>query len=311
MEVAAIGRTEMLRRSILELDAAGHDVTLVVTCDPADFYETGVDAFERAAETVGAAFHHVADLGEVDRLRPPGADVPDVAVSVNWKTIIPAELLDAFEHGVLNYHAGDLPRYRGNAAMNWAIIEGESEIVHTIHRMVSDLDAGPIYRQRAMDVDTSTYIGDVYEFAREHVPEMFVETVVDIEAGRADPTPQSDDPGDVLRCYPRRPADSEISWSEPAERIDRLVRASAEPLFGAFSYLDGSRVRVWRGRAERPAFSVLGTPGQVAERRPAVGEVAVVTGDGFYVIEEAETAEHGRGDPTAIVTSNRDRFEST
>jgi methionyl-tRNA formyltransferase len=177
--------------------------------------------------------------------------------------------------------------------------------------MTEDLDAGPIFVQRATPVTDETYIRDVYKAARQVVPELFMKTLDGIETGELSPTPQSDDPDDALRCYPRKPIDSRIDWEASAESIHRIVRASAEPLFGAFTYYGTDRLRVWRAFPEAPSTPFLATPGQVAERRPSEGTVAVITGDGFLVLEEVEL-EGGRRRPAAeVLTSNRDRLGIT
>jgi methionyl-tRNA formyltransferase len=122
------------------------------------------------------------------------------------------------------------------------------------------------------------------------------------------PRPQSDDPDDSLRCYPRIPEDSRIDWSLPADRLARLVRASAEPLPGAYTFLDRERLTVWRARAEPAPNPYLGTPGQVTERRPSEGEVAVATGDEFLVLETVEMQDTGRVPATEAIRSHRTRL---
>lgn len=306
MRVAAIGRTAILYNSITAFESSPHDIDLIVTCEAEPFYTKNKDDFRALAEDLDIQFIETSDINQqkiIDRL-----DKFDIAISVNWKTIIESEVLDSLNHGILNYHAGDLPRYRGNAAMNWAIIEGEDEIVHTVHQMTEDLDAGPIFVQRSTAVTKDTYIGDVYQDARQMVPDMFIEAIDGIESGDLSPRHQSNNPNDALRCYPRKPIDSKINWEEPAEKIHRVIRASAEPLFGAFTFYNGNKLRVWRAKPERPPTPFLGTPGQVAERRPGNGTVAVITGDGFLILEEVEIQEEGRKPATDIITSNRDRL---
>ena len=93
-----------------------------------------------------------------------------MAISVNWPNLLTPEVLDLFPDGVWNAHAGDLPRYRGNAAPNWAILSGEDAVILTIHRMSAGLDEGPILAQRSFPLDETTYISDVYAFLDEAVP---------------------------------------------------------------------------------------------------------------------------------------------
>jgi methionyl-tRNA formyltransferase len=250
MEVVAIGRTEILYNSIVEIHSGQHDLDLIISCEAEPHYGKDLDDFRQLAERLDIRFMNVSDINHTDVIEK--LSTFDVGVSVNWKTIIGGEVLAAPEYGILNYHAGDLPRYRGNAAMNWAILEDESRIVHTIHRMTEQLDAGPIYLQRETRLDEETYIGDVYRDARKLVPGMFTDVLDGIQDDSILPRKQSTDSSDVLRCYPRKPEDSRIDWRQSADRIHRLVRASAEPLFGAYTYYDTTKMRVWRASPEYP-----------------------------------------------------------
>jgi methionyl-tRNA formyltransferase len=211
-----------------------------------------------------------------------------VAVSVNWLTLIPAAILERFEHGVLNGHPGDLPRYRGNAAPNWAIVAGEEKVVATVHRMDTGLDSGPIVAQRTFELDDSTYIADVYTFLDEAFPELFTDAVEGLAAGRVAPREQPAEPRLALRGYPRLPRDGELDLAKGAAELARVVRASAEPFEGAYTWLGTERVTVWRAHHEPLPEPSLGTPGQVAEIRRRTGEVAVLTGEGLLVLEELE-----------------------
>jgi UDP-4-amino-4-deoxy-L-arabinose formyltransferase/UDP-glucuronic acid dehydrogenase (UDP-4-keto-hexauronic acid decarboxylating) len=175
--------------------------------------------------------------------------------------------------------------------------------------MADELDAGPVLMKRALALSEYTYIGDVYAFLEEVVPEMFAKTLSGLEDGTVEPREQPADPSQSLRCYPRRPSDGRIDWGQPAELIARLVRASAEPFAGAYSYLEGTRVTVWRARSEPLAQPSLGVPGQIIDRRPETGEVSVLTDDGQLVIEVISTDEGDeRVTPTEILRSTRQRL---
>lgn len=308
MRVAVVGRTEFLLESARAVAEAGHEIPLVVTSDAESHYGADDSDFRRLGAELDASVFHGVRLNDPEMVETLRSHDCSIAISMNWQTLLRRPVLESFEHGVVNCHPGDLPRYRGNAAPNWAILNGEDDVVYTLHLMTEALDAGPILSQRSMPIDDSTRIRDAYDFGVEVVPEMFTAVVDGFEDGSIDPRPQPSDPSAVLRCYPRRPADSELDWTRSATHLDRLVRASSEPLFGAFTEYDGTVLTVWRARAEHPSMNYLGTPGQVAERRPDEGEVAVIAGDGFLVLEEVETADHGRTDPTAVISSNRDRL---
>jgi len=304
MKIAALGRTEILYNSVIEVNSSFDGIGLIVTDEAESHYGKDSEDFRELADEIGAQFictsnieNYASQLKEFD-----------IAISVNWKTIIPPSILDSFRIGALNYHAGDLPRYRGNAPANWAIIEGEEAIVHTIHEMTRELDAGPICLQRATEIEEDTYIGDIFTEARKLVPDMFIETIEGLRSNSLIPREQSDNPEDVLRCYPRKPQDSRIDWTDSAQSIHRLIRASAEPLFGAYTFYNGEKLRIWRASTTEPPTPYLGTPGQVAKRRPDRGSVEIITGNGFLEIQELEINNDGRKSATEVITSNRDRL---
>lgn len=308
MLVTIIGRTELLYNTVAAVQDAGHVVERIVTCEAEDFYRMSAADFEDLAAEIGADFIHTEDINDDTLVDLFEESDSEIALSINWKTKIGREILDAFEHGVVNGHAGDLPRYRGNAAPNWAILNGEDEIVFTVHQMDEALDSGPILLKYRFPIDESTYLFQVYEAMRTEFPRLFARAVDGLEEGSLEPSPQPEDPKETLRAYPRLPQDSRLAWERPAQQLDRLVRASSEPLFGAFTYLGSQRLRVWRAHAETPPFDYLGTPGQVAERRPSAGEVAVITGDGFLVLERLQLADGPREAATDIIRSARTRL---
>jgi methionyl-tRNA formyltransferase len=282
MRVAILGRTHWLLDAARKLHDGGHEVVAVATARPSPEYRATENDFERFASEVGARF----SVGR--ELESAATSEADVAISVNWPGLIPPEILEQFPYGVLNGHPGDLPRFRGNAAPNWAIVSGEQQVVATVHRMDTGLDTGPILVQRAFALDDSTYIADVYAFLDVALPELFAEAVDGLAAGTLVPRAQPTDPEAALRGYPRLPRDGELDWSRPAVDLARLVRACAEPFAGAYSWLGTDRVTVWRARSQPLPEPALGTPGQVASVRCDVGEVAVLTGDGLLVLEDIE-----------------------
>ncbi len=303
---AALGRTETLLDSARAAVAHGHELALVGTAPAAPEYSVGPDHFAAFARQVGAAYFCDPAINRPKYVEMAEQSGAAVAISVNWPTLIGSAMLDRFRHGVVNAHAGDLPRFRGNATPNWAILAGEQRMVLSIHRMVERLDAGPILAQRALPLTDQTYVGDVYRFLSHAVPELFVEVLDGLERSTLVAREQPDDPALSLRCFPRQPRDGELQWSQPAPDLARLVRASAEPFAGAYSFLDSNKVAVWRAHPERLAYPYLGVPGQVVEIR--TGDVVVLAGDGVLVLEEVETSSAGRTAAAEQIRSTRARF---
>jgi methionyl-tRNA formyltransferase len=301
----------MLLDTIRRLRSEGHQVPLVVTCRAAPEYDVREDDFKLIAEEAGGSFLQTQDINRADvveQLRAAGAEV---AVSVNWVSIVGPEVCELFRHGVLNAHAGDLPRYRGNAPVAWAILQGERRVGVTVHRMDPfELDSGAVVLKEFYPITEETYIGEVFAFLDRTIPEMFARALDGLQAGTLTPVPQPRDPGLSLRCYPRLPEDGLVHWERPAAELAALVRASAEPFGGAFSHRGSERVTIWRARQANWPSPSLAVPGQVAWRFRETGEVAVATGDGLLVVEEVETSRTGRVPAAAVLRSARDRLRA-
>lgn len=309
MKIAALGRTKILWNTIQTLCTSGHEVALIATCKSAPEYEIREHDFERLASDVGASFLCTQNLNRpavIDQMRQLGIEV---AVSVNWINLIGPEVCSAFDHGILNAHAGDLPRYRGNAPVAWAILQGEQQIGITIHQMDPyEIDAGPILLKDYYPLSEHTYIGEVLGFLSERIPQLFLRAVNGLTTGTLVATPQPRDPNLALRCYPRCPEDGLIDWHQPAESLARLVRASSEPFAGAFTYFQGKRLTVWRAHSQPWPYPYLAVPGHVVQRWSTSGEVAVATRYHMLVLEEVELGDQGRCLPVTILKSLRNRL---
>ena len=309
MKIAAIGRTDLLYNSILQLEKSGHSIVLIITSKAEQYqYEKKEADFSELAKKLDINFLLTEKLNSPQTHELIRKTAPDIAISVNWKMLIPHEFMDLFPYGILNAHAGDLPRFKGNAVRNWALVSGEESMSLTIHEMSVDLDAGPILLKKRCPIRSDTTIQDLYRFVERQVPLLFIKAVSGLESGSIVPKKQSTRPDASLRCYPRLPVDSEINWKESAENIHRLVRASSEPFTGAYSYIEAEKITIWKAHVEVPQIKYLASCGQVVGRRLKTGEVAVSTGKGFLIIEDAETKTHGRIKPSRIITSLRTRL---
>jgi methionyl-tRNA formyltransferase len=309
MKVAMIGRTKMLLDTADLLVQTGHRIALVVTCRASGRHTAKEADFERLAAAVGADFLQTQELNSesvVARLRASGAEV---GVSVDWVNLIGPAACAAFHHGILNAHGGDLPKYRGNSPVAWAILNGESRIGLTVHLMdPREVDAGPVALKEYFQLTDTTLIREVFDFIEARVPQMYCAAIDRLAQGTLTFTPQSADSTQVLRCYPRLPSDGLIDWSKSALQLCRLVRATSEPFEGAFSYLLGERLTLWRAHIASWLTPSLAVPGQVVSRNTSSGEVSVATGEGLLVIEEVELGESGRVPATSVIKSSRMRL---
>jgi len=307
MRVALLGRTHWLLDAGQRAMRDGHQIVLVATAAAQREYRAKEDDFAKFAAGVSAPFHLSPDVNSETFRRALTDARADIAVSMNWPSLVRHETCAIPRDGILNAHAGDLPRYRGNACPNWAILNGEPHIGLCIHAMDPDeVDAGPVYVRRRLPLDETIYIGDVYRWMDTSVPEMFSEALEHLGCSDFAPEDQTKSGVVPLRCHPRRPEDGRVDWSAPAETIGRLVRASSRPLAGAFAFLDGQqKVTIWRARPASLDYEILAVPGQILGRS-AAGNILVAGGSGVLEIEEAEISGGG-----PLPASNRHRLTST
>ncbi len=310
MKIAILGRTRALAQAALHLASAGHRIVLVGTCAPAPEYGFGPEDFQALAEKFKAPFFNDPRINSpeiVARLRASGADI---GISINWLTVVGSEAITSFPHGILNCHGGDLPRYRGNACFNWAILEGEKRVAVCVHFMEPGrLDSGPVLVRRFFHLTENTTIGQISAEAERQFPEMFLEAVNGLADGGLTPLPQPEDPELSLRCYPRIPSDSRLDFRRPATELDRLVRASSDPLPGAYSFHRMRKLTVWKSSVRPFPAPSLHVPGQVLEIDRRGGPVTVACGRDCLILREIQMeGETKRRSPAEIIASTRDRL---
>ena len=301
MKVAIIGRTQILYETALKLHAAGHTIVGVVTAEAAPEYSRTEKDFEALAEKFDVPFFltRTLDKPEIEKVLSRA----DIGVSTNWVSVITQKHIDLFRLGILNSHSGDLPRFRGNACANWAILVGDNKVTNTIHFMEGDqLDCGRIVAQDHLTITEDTTIADVYRWTEQALPDLYVRAVDTIDKDN-DYSLKYADPNDPVgfRCFPRLPEDGFIDWTKPVTDIHRLIRAVTTPFVGAYTFLwEKETVRkliVIESRIVQTSTSDLAVPGHVLLNDKATGESLVRCGEGVialrrcrYVDEDAEFA---------------------
>jgi methionyl-tRNA formyltransferase len=232
----AVAATAPFGADVLERLAARHEIAYLLTRPDRPRgrgRKTGPPPAKVAAGRLGLDVRQPEKLGGFD----PDADAIVVAA---YGALIPAELLD--QALWLNVHPSLLPRWRGAAPVERAIMAGDRETGVTIHRTTAELDAGPIAAQRAFRIAPEDDAGAVYARAVPIAAEL-------VEGVLADPsfTPQ---PGEGATYADKITAeDRRIDWSRPAEEIVDRVRALS-PHIGAHAELEGRSVIVWGARIE-------------------------------------------------------------
>lgn len=305
MKIAIIGRTEILYDTALFLKESGHEIVYILTSEEAVEYKRTANDFKMLAESLSVPFARGSDITKFsDELSESN---PDIGISMNYTGILPQSIIDIFPFGVLNSHGGDLPRYRGNACQAWAIINGEERIGLCIHKMIGgELDSGDIITRDYMPINHSTKVTKVWEWMSCRIPLLMLEAVEKLEA---DPSYllelQSKSPQDFLRCYPRKPEDGRITWSESARNVLRLVNASCKPYAGAFCGFEDRVMIIWDAELVLDDEIFCAVPGQVTN----IGEgfIEVACGKGKLRLLEIEI-DCVKKSPDTIIKSIRKRL---
>jgi methionyl-tRNA formyltransferase len=195
------------------------------------------------------------DAKDVQRVR---ALRPDALVVAAYGLLLPAPLLEAGIHGALNIHASLLPRWRGAAPIQRALLAGDRETGISIMQMDEGLDTGPLIAQRGIPIGEDDDAGSLHERLAELGAQMIVAALTEIAAGRARAIPQPE----VGVTYARKIAKHEtlLDWKRPAAELERAVRAY-RPSPGASARLGGELLKIWRTRVVQARLE----PGEVGD----------------------------------------------
>jgi methionyl-tRNA formyltransferase len=310
MNIAIIGRSELLFQAAVYLRNSGHVPKLVVTSKEAPEYRYTAEDFKTFAAESGCVFMYTPNVKAADIADVVKKEQIQLAVSINYTGVLAASIIDLFPLGVLNAHGGDLPRYRGNACQAWAIINGEEKIGLCIHKMIGgELDSGDIIGRAYFDVNRDTRIAEVYTFFEEQIPGLMLAAISDLEKNPHFVLErQSKNIADALRCYPRMPEDGLIDWKKNNLDILRLINASSEPYAGAFTSLNGKKLTIWRAEIIDDQENYLAVPGQVATIDKSTGFVTIIAGNGKLILKEVE-CDGVRATPATFISSIRTRLK--
>jgi methionyl-tRNA formyltransferase len=201
---------------------------------------------------------------------------PDAVVVSSYDRILPADMLAGIPF--VNVHYAPLPRYRGRATVNWAIINGDPDAHISIHCLAPELDAGGVLFAGSTPIEQTDTVSSLYErlneLQRRHLAGA-VRRRIDGDLGE----PQ-DESAASYGCT-RLPADGELRWAGPTVDADRLVRSLTPPFPGAYTYQGLRKLLVHRAEVRHDAPRYEGrVPGRPVGRSAAEGWVDVLTGDG-------------------------------
>ena len=226
-------------RGLAALLEAGLEVTLVVTHrDDPDETRWYASLFDFAqAKRLPVVTDPPADVGN-----------PDLIFSFYYRNMLPMSLLKRARLGAYNMHGSLLPKFRGRAPLNWAILKGETETGVTLHEMVEKPDAGRIVDQQAVSIGPDETAVEVFHKMTDAAAAVLKRSISSLVAGKPAFRPNEISKGSYYGR--RRPEDGRIDWSKSAKEIHDLVRAVAPPFPGAFT--DGMKIHKTRIETGKP-----------------------------------------------------------
>ena len=204
---------------------------------------------------------------------------PDLILSVYYRHMIGTRILALPRLGAFNMHGSLLPKYRGRAPTNWAVLHGETRTGMTLHRMVKAPDAGAVVDQEGVDIGPRDTAEQAFRKVLPCARRVLERQIDALLAGTARETPQ--DETQATYFGGRKPEDGRIHWTQTSAQIFNLIRAVTDPYPGAFTDVGTSRLMVWWAE---PAAGRRGQPGEILSVAPLV----VATADGALELTRTE-----------------------
>lgn len=292
LKVVFMGSPDFAVPALGALMAAGHDIVCVYAQPPRPagrghhVRPVPVHAF---ASEQGIEVRTPASLKGADEQKAFADLGADVAVVAAYGLLLPKAVLDAPRLGCLNIHASLLPRWRGAAPIQWAVLEGDTETGITIMQVAEKLDAGDMLLKESLPIGPATTTGDLHDRLAEMGAEMVVRVLDDLDSGQITPEPQDEDA--VVYARKISPEDARLDWTLSANALDRRIRALAPK---AFFEWQGERFRVL---AATPLDDNKGAePGTVL-----AGGLCVAAGTGALNITRLQRAGRGAQDADAFL----------
>ncbi|MGY2796362.1 UDP-4-amino-4-deoxy-L-arabinose formyltransferase / UDP-glucuronic acid dehydrogenase (UDP-4-keto-hexauronic acid decarboxylating) [Ewingella americana] len=266
---------------------AGYDVQAVFTHTDSPDENNFFSSVARVGAGLNLPVYAPEDVNHplwVDRIRELQ---PDVIFSFYYRNMLSEEVLSLAPLGGFNLHGSLLPRYRGRAPVNWALLKGETETGVTLHKMVKRPDAGDIVGQLAVPISNDDIALTLHAKVRDAAKVLLTDVLPKIKQGNVTLTPQDESQASYFGR--RTAADGEIHWHKSATEINNLIRAVTEPYPGAFTYLGQRKMTIWRSRPLDTAHDKK--PGTVLSSDPLVvacgeGALEILAGQsesGLYV----------------------------
>lgn len=202
----------------------------------------------------------------------------DAMIVAAYGLLLPPAVLQAPRYGAINVHASLLPRWRGAAPIQRALLAGDAQTGVSIMQMEEGLDTGPVFARRAIRIGAEDDFGSLHDKLAELGGQLLLDVLTTVEGGTARATPQQQGATYAPKIDK---TETRLRWQESAEAIARAVRAF-RPVPGAAAHFQGEPIKIWRARVAEGA----GVPGTIIDAT----NLHVACGSGVLVIEELQPA---------------------
>jgi methionyl-tRNA formyltransferase len=261
MRLAFLGTPDFSVSALAALVEAGHEIACVYSQPPAprgrgqELKPSAVHAWAQARGIPVRTPASMRDPAEIEAFRELGLDA---AIVVAFGQILPPDVLEAPRLGSFNLHASRLPRWRGAAPIQRAIMAGDPTTGVDVMRMTEGLDEGPVLAEAVLRIDALETAGSLHDRLAAAGAALLIETLPAIEAGTAVEAPQPDE--GVTYAKKIKAREARIDWTRSAAEVDRHIRGLG-PFPGAWFMLGGVRVKALLSRVEDGE----GPPGQALD----------------------------------------------
>lgn len=168
---------------------------------------------------------------------------PDLILVIGWYYMVPKQIRELAPLGCAGMHASLLPRYRGGAPLVWAMINGETKTGLSFFYLDEGTDTGDIIAQEEIEINRDDHIKDILEKVTDAALKIIKKYVPLLANGNAPKLKQNEN--DATYVPQRKPEDGEIDWTRSAEEIYNFIRAQSKPYPGAFTIINGKKIKIW------------------------------------------------------------------
>jgi methionyl-tRNA formyltransferase len=268
LRIVFMGTPDFAVPTLVEIVGGGHAVVAAYTRAPKPAGRRGMDLtpspIEREARRLNVAVLTPATLRTAEAESIARSHGADVAVVVAYGLILPKPILNAFPLGAFNLHASLLPRWRGAAPINRAIMAGDRETGVMVMRMEEGLDTGPVAMSEQIPIAPDSTAGDLHDRLARLGADLMVRALGALERGSLTLTPQPET--GVTYASKIAKDETRIAWTRPWQEVHDHIRGLS-PFPGAWFELAGARIKVLRSTKGEGS----GAPGTVLDDQLTIG----------------------------------------